>query len=61
LSKEYQVAFQKVLTHCPILAAPNFAKNFKLAVDASDIGAGAVLLQEDDKGTDHPLVTFQKS
>ena len=62
-SKECQVAFQKIkaiLTHCPILAAPNFTKNFKLAVDASDIGAGAVLLQEDDKSIDHPLCYFSK-
>lgn len=53
-----QVAFQKVkaiLTHCPILAASNFAKTFKLAVDASDIGAGAVILQEDDKSIAHLL------
>ena len=31
-----------------------------LAVDTSDIGAGAVLLQEDDKGIDHPLCYFSK-
>ncbi|ROT63854.1 hypothetical protein C7M84_018235 [Penaeus vannamei] len=29
-------------------------KPFKLAVDASDVGAGAVLLQEDDQAIDHP-------
>ena len=49
-----------ILTHCPILAAPNFTKKFKLAVDACDIGAGAVLLQEDDKGIDYPLCYFLK-
>ena len=62
-SDKCQVAFQKVkaiLTHCPILAAPNFTKKFKLVVHASDIGAGAVLLQEDDKGIDHPLCYFSK-
>ena len=45
-----QIAFEKVkamLMNKPILCAPNFQKPFKLAVDASDIGAGAVLLQED--------------
>ena len=49
--EDCQAAFQRVkgiLTHYPILAVPNFTKGFKLAVDASDIGAGAVLLQEDD-------------
>ena len=28
-------------------------KDFKLAVDASDVGAGRVLLQEDDNSFDH--------
>ena len=28
---------------------------FKLVVDARDIGAGGVLLQEDDNGVDHPV------
>ena len=27
-------------------------------VDASDVGSGAVLLQEDDKGIDHPVSYF---
>ena len=61
--EDCQAAFQRVkgvLTHYPILAAPNFTKGFKLAVDASDIGAGAVLLQEDDKGIDHPMCYFSK-
>lgn len=45
-----QVAFDKLkalLSSSPILAAPNFDKLFKLAVDASDFGVGAVLLQDD--------------
>ena len=37
-----------------VLVTPIFQKNFKLAVDASDVGAGAVLLQEDVVGIDHP-------
>ena len=33
---------------------------FKLAVDASDIGAGAVLIQEDDSNIEHPVCYFSK-
>ena len=40
--------------------APNFNKEFKLAVDASDVDVGGVLLQEDDNGVDHPVCYFSK-
>ena len=46
--------------HKPVLAAPDFTKGFKLAVDASDVGAGAVLLQEDSSGIDHPVCYYSK-
>ena len=42
-----------MLSNAPVLLAPNFDKPFKLAVDASDVGAGGVLLQEDENGADH--------
>ena len=41
-----QEAFDRVkaiLLSSPVLTAPNFDKQFKLYVDASDVGAGAVL------------------
>ena len=56
-------AFQKlkaILQSTPVLMAPNFHKAFKLAVDASDIGAGGVLLQEDSQGIDHPVCYFSR-
>lgn len=33
---------------------------FKLAVDASNVAAGAVLLQEGDEGVEHPVCYFSK-
>ena len=37
---------------------PDFAKQFKLVVDASDLGVGAVLQQEDNQGIDYPICYF---
>jgi len=53
-----QQAFDRVkaiLYSEPILVAPDFGKQFKLAVEASDVGAGSVLQQEDDQAIDHPV------
>ena len=50
-----------ILKNEPDLLAPNFAKEFKLAVDASDTGAGSVLMQEDVMRWIIRLVTFPKS
>ena len=49
-----------ILKSAPVLLAPDFDKCFKLAVDASDVGIGAVLLQEDNNGIDHPICYFSK-
>jgi len=49
-----------MLMHKPVLYAPNFKKPFKLSLDASDVGAGGVLLQEDDLGIEHPICYFSK-
>lgn len=60
---ECQHAFEAVkslLSHAPVLAAPDLPRPFKLEVDASTVGAGAVLLQEDAEGIDHPVSYFSK-
>ena len=49
-----------ILKYETVLLAPNFAKEFKLAIDASDTGAGSVLMQEDGNGVDHPVSYFSK-
>ena len=48
-----------VITSYPILRSPDYSKPFKLAVDASDIGVGSVLLQE-VQGSDLPIAYFSK-
>ena len=52
-TKECQQAFVRVrnmLVHAPVLVLPDFNKPFTVVTDASDLGLGAVLLQED-----HPV------
>ncbi len=44
----------------PVLSAPRFDRAFKLEVDASGTGAGAVLIQMDDAGIEHPISFFSK-
>lgn len=43
-----------------VLAAPVFDRSFKLGVDASEPGEGAVLLQEGADGIEHPVSYFSK-
>ena len=62
-SKSCEQAFEElkaILESSPVLAAPNFDSQFKLAVDASDVAAGGVLLQESQDGVDHPICYFSR-
>ena len=60
---ECQQSFNKlkaILETAPVLSAPNFNLEFKLHVDASDVGAGAMLVQSDSQGIDKPVAYFSK-
>ncbi|KAL7877180.1 hypothetical protein SRHO_G00038230 [Serrasalmus rhombeus] len=50
---------KSLLISTPVLAAPDYGRPFKLEVDASGAGIGAVL-QEDVFGVDHPLCYFSR-
>jgi hypothetical protein len=62
-SEDCQTVFEElkaVLHNPPVLRSPDFTKPFKVAVDASDIGTGAVLLQEGNGQVDHPIAYMSK-
>lgn len=62
-STDCQLAFETakdLLCRAPVLSAPDFSRSFKLQVDASDNGAGAVLLQEDQACVAHPVSYFSR-
>ncbi|KAL2082452.1 hypothetical protein ACEWY4_022270 [Coilia grayii] len=51
----------KAILSCePVLVAPDFQVPFRLAVDACDVGIGAVLLQADSSGVEKPVAYFSK-
>jgi len=51
---------KSILMSSPVLTAPDFQKQFKLTVDASDIGCGGVVTQEGDDQIDHPICYFSR-
>ena len=56
-SEQCDIAFEKIkaiLQSFPVLVMPDYTKEFKLYIDASDVGCGGVLMQEVD-GIDHPI------
>lgn len=58
-----QCAFENVkglITSAPVLAAPRLDEPFQLQVDASNVGAGATLLQSGLDGVDHPVSFFSR-
>lgn len=62
-TEEAKRAFEtlkKCLTSSPVLRHPNFNNTFYIQCDASDVGIGAVLFQEDETGGEHPIAYFSK-
>jgi hypothetical protein len=62
-SGKCQLAFEslkQLLMKPPVLLVPDYNKQFKLLVDACDIGTGAVLMQKGEDGLDHPLAYFSR-
>ncbi|KAK7918866.1 hypothetical protein WMY93_010150 [Mugilogobius chulae] len=62
-SPECQHSFDSIKTllmKAPVLSAPDYDRPFKIAVDASDAGAGAVLLQDGPDHVEHPVSYFSK-
>lgn len=60
---ECQTAFESVkslICNSPVLLAPRWDRGFRLEVDASHVGAGAVLMQPDDLGVDRPVCFFSR-
>ena len=53
-------AAKSLLCNAPVLAAPDFSKPFKLEVDASAVGVGAALLQDDVEGVNRPISFFSR-
>ena len=61
--EDQQTAFEKVkrlLTSAPVLAMPDFDQPFIIHVDASDLGLGAVLMQECVEKLEHPIGYFSQ-
>ena len=60
---DWQLAFDKVkllLQKSPVLKNPDYEIPFKLIIDSSDVGTGAVLVREASGGLDHPVSYFSK-
>lgn len=63
-SEKCNTAFELVkdhLTTAPVLAYPDFRKDFCVESDASGIGIGAVLTQQDKDGHYHPIAYISRS
>ena len=54
------IKVKSVLMSTPGMLTPNFQRKFMLMVDASGVGAGAVLMQFESSGIEHPICYFSR-
>ncbi|KAM9985687.1 hypothetical protein ACTFIZ_012341 [Dictyostelium cf. discoideum] len=47
---------KQAITSAPVLAKPDFSKSFDVYIDASDIGTGCVIMQDDGNGNIRPIL-----
>lgn len=50
----------KMLKRCSLVLQSKWDRPFKMHVDASEIGAGAVILQDAEEGVEHPVCLFDR-
>jgi len=54
------IKLKDLLITAPVLAKPDFEKNFELHTDASQVAIGACLMQTDDQNELHPIAYFSR-
>ncbi|KAN0021499.1 hypothetical protein ACTFIU_010099 [Dictyostelium citrinum] len=47
---------KQAITSTPVLAKPDYSKSFDVYIDASDIGTGCVIMQDDGDGNIRPIL-----
>lgn len=57
-ARESFESLKKALTSAPVLRHTDFSKRFLIQCDASEYGIGAVLLQLNDTGAEHPIAFY---
>ena len=58
VGEKASMKIKTLLLTVSVLVTPDHQKSFKMHVDASDYGAGAVLLQESEQKIGHPISYF---
>ena len=54
-------AIKTAISTAPVMARPDMQKSFILYTDASQVRVGAILVQKNDKGFEHPIYFASKS
>ncbi|EAL60297.1 hypothetical protein DDB_G0294370, partial [Dictyostelium discoideum AX4] len=54
--KEDIKRLKQAITSAPVIAKPDFTKSFDVYIDASDIGTGCVIMQDDGNGNIRPIL-----